>query len=174
ERQRVSELIERAWAIICAVVSPALLERIGAAEIHVSRSTVRASQRGREIYIGPNTTLETILHEYGHHIETHGGLRVPASALAARTTRAFGMPKAPLRELTGNRAYGEQELAYPGGFISPYWSKSYARPIGLGLRATEQISMAFAYCISVQRARELFFADGDLFLRLMDVLGDGG
>jgi hypothetical protein len=79
-RRRLSE----AWDILTGLIHPALLETLPPVTIKVEAGCTRPSHAGTTIRLGPSTTLETILHEFGHHIEVHGGIRLFAMAQAAR------------------------------------------------------------------------------------------
>lgn len=83
---------------------------------------------------GKNFDKRVLWHEMGHHIEAD-----PAALAAAKLyirSRSDGTIK-PLKELTGNEDYGDEEEAYVGGFFSQYVGKVYN-----SFGATEVFSMA--------------------------------
>ena len=83
--------------------------------------------------------LTTMLHEVGHFIEivTPGARKASMDFIKSQAT---GGPQ-PLSELTGVAAYGEDEIAYPDKFISPYVGRLYPGPnpgtevVSMGLQA---------------------------------------
>lgn len=86
----------------------------------------RAHYRGGDqplISLRPENKAETVVHEYGHHLDAmlaHPGL-LNNSFVQSRSAG----PRVSLRRLTGNNAYREEEMAYPDRFIEPYVGKDY-------------------------------------------------
>jgi hypothetical protein len=164
DRAEISADLDRARAILAGAIHPALLRRLPPVQAVVEASRTRAAyQPGtRTILLGPHSRLRTILHEFGHHLEHHGGFRVLAAGHLQRDRAAFG---AAPRRLPGPReTRGAEELGFEGS-DGGYRGRYYAHG------ATEVISMGMESLRSAGHLRELLLRDGYAALEFLHAIG---
>ncbi len=118
------------------------------------------SIKGR-IVLAPSDGPRVIAHELGHHIEFRDPA-IRARAVAFRDARTRGETEQPLKAITGNPHFRDDEVARPDRFISPYMGKQYRDG------STEIISMGLEYFFSdpVSLAKQ----DPEYFTFMYDVL----
>jgi hypothetical protein len=157
-RQRLDE----AWAILLRVVHPQILARLPEVTVVVESDRKRASHNETTIRLSPDSTVATILHEFGHHIEDHSGARIFGAVHALRTELAFNR-EAPrkLNELVPKGNYRDNEKAYPGAFASPYQGKIYEKGY------TEILSMGLENFADKAGLRRFLLEDGQYALLTM-------
>lgn len=111
--------------------------------------------------IGRNSK-STIFHEMGHHLEFNN-LDLAKAANKFIEKRATG-PVQPLSEITGNKNYGEDEVAYPDKFISPYVGKKYNG------WATEVVSVGLEHFSSAKGMAKLYEQDPEHFFLILGAI----
>jgi hypothetical protein len=127
--------------------------------IKLIRGRANASPNGGiEVRRGDTRALA---HELGHHVE-FGNSTALDTAKAWVQSRATDVPQ-PLRQMTGNRRYKSNEIAYPDKFVSPYVGKVYPD-------ATEVISMGLERVASPQRLVDFASTDPDHFAYTVGIL----
>lgn len=83
-----------------------------------------ASKMFGRINTGASPDRETIAHEAAHHLEfVNPEFRKAAESW--RNSNALYLKPEKLSKLTGNKQYGDDELAYPGRYVDPYVGKVY-------------------------------------------------
>lgn len=85
------------------------------------------------IHVSTNEDIGTMVHEIAHAFEQQSG--VLPKVLAFYDKRTAGDPVEKLRNITGYKGYGDDEVARRDKWIEPYMGKDYKR------RATELVSM---------------------------------
>lgn len=127
-----------------------------------------ASETDKTVNIGRNGSKEewkaTLWHELGHHVE-YDYWHFINGANSWLEARADGNYR-PLREITGNDAYDEGEVAFPDTFISPYVGKLYAT-------STEVLSMGLEHFVDAKAMLELYEGDREHFLLVLGGLRVG-
>ena len=83
-----------------------------------------AHEGKRVVNIGASGQKSIVFHEMAHHIE-FGDNSVGQASLDWIRSRAEGKAQK-MKDLTGNPAYKDSEIAYPDHFVSPYVGKVYA------------------------------------------------
>lgn len=83
-----------------------------------------AHEGKRVVNIGASGQKSIVFHEMAHHIE-FGDNTVGQASLDWIRSRAEGKAQK-MKDLTGNPAYKDSEIAYPDHFVSPYVGKIYA------------------------------------------------
>lgn len=169
---RIKARLDEAWTAVRGVVHPEILKILPAVKVHVSTACDRANHSGTTITLDQYDGVGTILHEFGHHIEDHGGKRIYFAALGLRADRSFGSGTMKLQELArdiaragkGYRIYKPNEVAYVGDYFNEYIGKQY------GLGATEVISVGLEMLGHLENARLMYAADGNYTSTLLHVL----
>ena len=116
----------------------------------------------KEILSGLAST--TLYHEFGHFVEFNN----PKLALASRDfieSRATGLIEK-LSVITGDKEYRDDEVAYPGNFITPYVGKVYGER---GI-PTEVVSVGLEHFANRVRMRHLYKNDREHFYFMIGVL----
>ena len=76
----------------------------------------------QQISLRPDSDWDTVVHEYGHHLDASDNWRMPSydfmRARALETTVS-------LNRLSGTKGYRDEEEAHPDRFIDPYVGKEY-------------------------------------------------
>lgn len=149
-RERTDEAVK--W--IRETLGPGFVDEIGhGPKFNAPRDLRRAyfSEYDNTVNFNAHENVRTIVHEVGHWIEVKvGKAPKPGSTfqytrpllertLAWRESRTQGESWGRLRDLTGNRGYGSDEVAKPDKFLDPYVGKSY------GASATEVVSMGLEH-----------------------------
>jgi hypothetical protein len=165
EQRAVEHRLDEAWKILRGLVHPDLLKRLPPVKVVVDVSCRRAEHSGETITLGPRSSVATILHELGHHIEDHGGLTYLILAQSLRMERAHGSSK-PLGKLVPGSSYRPDEEAFPSTFRNAYTAKKYSLAHG----ATEVISMALQRFASRTEARQFLVEDGEYALKVLYAL----
>jgi len=172
ERRQIRRAVGRAMRILRHSVAPRLLAALPPFRLRVGNEfpnpgIVVDPDGCKVITLRPETTLKDILHELGHEVGFHGGLRPLAMAHAIVGGRAFGTPAQPLRHLIPNTTYTDQQTAYEGGYLKPYVGRRYEDGF------TEAISVGLEHLESPTRAMGLFQQDGEHLLLLLKALQPG-
>ena len=117
------------------------IERLYASEVFPERPMAVNAERGRrsyhrtgELFLSEHCDPSVAVHEASHFVE-FGNAHIHERCLEFLRYRTAGERARPLREITGNIAYGRSEIARPDKFFNPYCGKDY------GDRATEILSM---------------------------------
>ena len=102
--------------------------------------------RGGYVRVSEKTSVATNVHEYGHGIEE---VRpdIAAASKAFLDKRTAGEIPQKLSSLTGNRNYGDDEIAKPDKFFSPYVGKLYTHGseiLSMGLEQMYKDPVGFA------------------------------
>lgn len=104
-----------------------------------------------------------IYHESAHNLEFVGkGLEDAANNF--KKEKAENLTPKRLRDITGNRNYNENEIAYVDKYITPYVGKIY--PTG----GTEVISVGMEYFVSRTKLKELREKDPEHFNFMLGVI----
>lgn len=177
-QRRALANISKAWTRIRDVCHPALLAGIPEPKVVVHEDSpavarafgfgFRAFHRGDEIHISHVDAPRTIMHEFGHHVETFGGLRrfAAVQAYMARHTRGDSLSQLRYKEFLAT--YDPDEMTREGVFLDPYISKYYEGGF------TEVVSMALERMAKPHLAEELYLEDPDLFMTVLSILQDPG
>ena len=163
-KDKLQTNLDMAWTIISAVVHPELLGRLPPVKVLVEHNRKRAAHNDKTIKLGPTSSLRAILHEFGHHIEDHGGPRPFSVAQGVREQRANTSVIEQLKKLLPKKKYKDGEKAYPGGFVTAYMGKHYSGGY------TEIISMGLERFHDPKKVAELFASDGDMVLKVLGAL----
>ncbi len=100
----------------------------------IAQTSERAyASRSGMINVGFRVNRTTNLHELGHHVE-YGSNEVIEASIKWRNSRATGAPEQ-LSKLSPGGRYDENEIAFPGKYVTPYVGKDY------GSGATEVVSV---------------------------------
>ncbi len=108
----------------------------------------------------PRTTL---FHEMGHFVE-FGNSQANEQSREWIKSRASGNP-VQIKSLAGMEHYGNDEIAYPDDFISPYVGKIYDDG------STEVISTGLEHFTSPKKMAQLLEKDPEHFYFIMGVIG---
>jgi len=128
----------------------------------VARTTDRAFYAHKLNFVNIGSAMdrngykETIFHEFGHAIEYERRGEYGDFGADFIKKRATGQPEK-LSKLTGNSDYGDNEVAYPDKFISPYVGKVYRD------NATEVVSTGLEHFASAAKMVKLYKADKEHF-----------
>ncbi len=163
-QDRLKGDLAKAWKIIRGVVHPDILAKLPPVTVLVEHDRSRGAHNNDKIKLGPKSSLRTILHEFGHHIEDHAGVRPFAVAQSVRQQRANTNSLKSLNELVPGKNYKKDEKGYRGGFVAGYMGKHYSGGY------TEIISMGLERFHSQKAARELFSQDGDMMLKVLTAI----
>lgn len=109
----------------------------------------------------------TLYHEFGHHAE-YVSTQLLESAIAWRNGKATSKKPEKLSKLTGNKGYGDDEVAMPDKFVDPYVGKVYDSYFGE--KATEVVSMGVERFHSPEAMKEFREKDPDHFHFILGVL----
>jgi hypothetical protein len=169
QRATVEQQVAEASRILGNAVHPRLLRRLPRIQLRVGTDypvagILRNADGSRTVTLRPDSTVKDILHEVGHFIGYHGGLRPLATAHAVRERRAYGTTPRPLSELISGTSYRAGQTGYEGGFFTPYVGRHYSDGF------TEVLSMGLEHLQSKDRALELFQQDGEHFLLLLKAI----
>lgn len=169
QRATVQQKLTAASRILGQAVHPRLLRRLPRIQLRVGTDypvagILRNPDGSRTVTLRPDSTVVDILHEVGHFVGYHGGLRPLAAAHAVRERRAYGTAPRPLSELISGTSYRAGQTGYEGGFFVPYVGRRY------GDGFTEVLSMGLEQLRSRERALELFNQDGEHFLLLLKAI----
>ena len=82
-----------------------------------------ANKAFKRINVG-DADRETIAHEAAHHLE-FANPEFRKAAEAWRNSNALYLKPEKLSKLTGDKRYGDDEVAYPGKYLDPYVGKIY-------------------------------------------------
>jgi hypothetical protein len=132
-----------------------LMERTS---VIVKAITGRASANadGTQINISKHDSAGVVAHELGHILEDRDPL-VRQSAKAFLSSRTGGESQRPLKQITGNRAYGSSEYAKQDKFINAYMGKIYDHG------STEIVSMGMGQFATSAGRWELATKDPEYF-----------
>lgn len=146
-------LVERILRQIIPVTSYGLSSHL---QIYVSEKITRDYVKGKLIYIHPDASLRTILHEMLHVIEMENPI-IRSRARSYLESRTKGEQFVRLSEY--GPEYDENELTKPDHFAHPYMGKEYED------KYTELISMFAEYLTRPEYQRSnTFYIDGSTFL----------
>ena len=129
----------------------------------------REFHRVGTVFLRTDSTVGTAIHEAGHAIEFYFP-DLLARSVAHRNSRTQGEALKTMRAITGNRAYGLDEVTRPDKFFSPYIGKEYKNPAGAD-RASEVLSMGLE--AMYVNPLKLYIDDPDLFAYVWDVMQSG-
>lgn len=125
-----------------------------------------ASDKGY-INVGYYSTLDSqmqgLFHEMGHHVE-YESKDLQKAVRDWVISRATGDQR-PLRELTGDNGYRDDEMAYPDKFVDPYVGKLYEDGY------TEVISMGMEHFYRAEDMDFLYSKDPEHFYLILGILG---
>ena len=113
--------------------------------------------------IGKSPNSRIIFHEVAHHVEHSLPEEIKNLTKHFLMQKADGQPR-PLRELTNDGSYGEDEIAHPDKFLHPYVGKAY--PDG----STEVLSMGLEHFTNAIEMQKLYKADPDHFAFILGML----
>lgn len=97
----------------------------------------RAYHSGGRIYVTSNEPTRVIVHEIGHAFEQQSGVYPKVKAFYDRRTEGDKLEK--LSEVTGSKAYNDDEVTRRDKWLHPYMGKDYGRD------ATEIVSMGLEW-----------------------------
>lgn len=124
------------------------------------------ANRAGTVNIGDGSR-NTLFHEFAHHAEYNSD-KLRQEAIAWRNSRATSQTPEKLSKLTGEKGYGDDEVAVPDKFIDPYVGKVYNTPFGE--LSTEVISMGIERFSSPEQMRRFREKDPDHFHFILGVL----
>lgn len=135
-----------------------------------------ASVITREVSIAASDSDSVLYHELAHHIEAASQLNPETAKIADATasfirSRATGEPR-PLSEITNNKEYGDDEMAYPGDFIHPYVGKIYeeVESRGKAYKNSEVLSVGMEHFDSPQHMATFFSKDPEHFQLILGIV----
>lgn len=133
---------------------------------------IKIHNDNRSVYDGnlnvrENATVDEIIHELGHHLESSHNEHVLQRAVEFYNLRTRGYPLESVQQITGDRAYDKDEMTRRDKFFDPYIGIEYKDKDGQ-IYATEIISMGMQYMWKdpVKFAEE----DPDYFDFMIDIL----
>lgn len=132
----------------------------------VTMTPGRGAARPWEGTVAYDGEISTLYHEMAHHIEFSAMNEDGRFAREWVKSRASGKPKK-LAEITGNTKYGDDEIAYPDEFISPYVGKTYKHK---GMLATEVYSMGIEHFHSPQALSAFARRDPEHFAMVLGAM----
>ena len=124
-----------------------------------------ASKARGVINTGYEPTPQVISHEAGHHLE-YGKAKYAESSRDFIELRATSHVPTRLSELTGNKGFGDEEIALKDSFIHPYVGKLYG---GRG-SPTEVISMGLEHFATPSLMYNLYTKDPKHFEYILGVI----
>jgi hypothetical protein len=163
-RHNMDERLSTAWTYIRWLVHPAILKALPKVVVRIDATRTRAEYGPNEIRLGPECSVETIMHEFGHHIEANSELGILLAANVLRLQRASGAPMAKLAKLHPGSSYRDDERTIPGAFVDDYMGKVYSDG------PTEILSMGLEKLTYDSSTRKFFMDDGHYAFALLHLL----
>ena len=158
---KVQGQIDTAMTRISEIVDPKVLKKAGPIKVEVHDDpNYRAHYENGVMHVGPKTNSATIIHEFGHHLETKGG----ASMWRATYNYLQGRMGSEVRSI--GKSTGTDAMHSEMGWVSsdpskpmpsPYMSKVY------GSGDTEVMSMGLEMLADPKAAAKFYAQDPDAF-----------
>jgi hypothetical protein len=118
ERQQVERTVEEAWRTLSRSVHPEILGALPDVQVRVRPGRASYSAPDRVINLDPNAAARTVMHELGHHIESHT-MPVQRLSMGQQMRRAYGYEARPRRNAVAT------EVGFPGVGRNDYRNRHY-------------------------------------------------
>ena len=136
-------------------------------EVFYGSERAYADIKGLSINIGKATNdsrkrADVMFHEMGHLIESNNN-SVFSLCEKFRKSRATGSIQK-LSKITGNNTYRDDEVGYPGRYLTPYVGKIYSS------QATEVLSVGLEQMADFDTMSQLYIDDKEYFLFILGAI----